>query len=556
MASHPQGSTDRPAPPAIAKPRVLYVDDEEDVREVFAAVFGDAFEVSCVGSGREALEALAARDYDVLVSDMRMKPMKGSELLARAYESFPDTQRIVLTGFSDHNDLADAVNHGHVFAYVLKPWDNAQLKLVIQRAARLRLLEIENRRLTTELRASNSRLRDDVEAVSRTASATRPRLLATSPSMQQVMAQVVAVASTDASVLLHGETGTGKELVAAEIHERSGRRRARFVAQNLAALPPELMTSELFGHVKGAFTGAQQARRGLFELADGGTLFLDEIGEAPMSLQALLLRALESHEFWPVGASEPRQVDVRVVAATNRDLLGEAHQQLFRLDLYYRLAVCPIEVPPLRARPEDVRGIGMPLLDAASRRMNRERPRLSENAWRALEGHPWPGNVRELGNVMERLVIYHAGRAVEPQDLGLPQSVRPSMYPQLGNQPYPSSSMIPVAPSSEVAPRSRPVIPTPSDAWPAPRAFDVGRASSPSISDVAPSSQQEVEPAIAPGALSLDLPEGGTTFDELEREILIQVLARADNNQSRAARSLGMSESTFRSRMKRLGLKG
>ncbi|MBX3202538.1 MAG: sigma-54-dependent Fis family transcriptional regulator [Labilithrix sp.] len=573
MATPPYAPRDRP-PPAVpaVRPRVLYADDEEDVREVFAAVFGGDFEVTCVGSGREALEALASREFDVLVSDMRMRPMKGSELLAAAYESFPDTQRILLTGFSDHDDLADAVNHGHVFAYVLKPWDNAQLRLVIQRAAKLRKLEIENRRLTSELRASNSRLRDDVEAVSRTASASRPRLLAMSPPMQRVMAQVVAVAGTDASVLLHGETGTGKELIAAEIHERSGRRRARFVAQNLAALPPELMTSELFGHVKGAFTGAQQARRGLFELADGGTLFLDEIGEAPMSLQALLLRALESHEFWPVGASEPRQVDVRIVAATNRDLLADAHQQLFRLDLYYRLAVCPIEVPPLRGRPDDVRGIGVPLLEAAARRMNREEPRISETAWRALEGHPWPGNVRELGNVMERLVIYHAGRDVEPQDLGLPQTLRASLFPYVPHGPPPSSSTPPTGYAPPADRASRPSMPTPAEPWdprsgPASTRVPVGPASAaldvppPSHSqydlDAPPMSRPRLDvDAIAPGALSLDLPEGGTTFDELEREILVQVLARADNNQSRAARSLGMSESTFRSRMKRLGLKG
>jgi two-component system response regulator HupR/HoxA len=528
---------------------VLYADDEADVREVFAAVFDDDFDVTCVATGQEALAALSSREFDVLVSDMRMRPMKGSELLQRAFEQHPDTQRILLTGFSDHDDLAAAVNHGRVFAYVQKPWDNAQLRLVIRRAALLRQLEIDNRKLATDLKASNMRLRDDVEAVSRTATASRARLLATSPAMQKVIAQVTAVAGTDASVLLHGETGTGKELIAAEIHERSGRRRARFVAQNLAALPPELMTSELFGHVKGAFTGAQQARRGLFELADGGTLFLDEIGEAPQSLQALLLRALESREFWPVGASEPRHVDVRVVAATNRDLLADAHGGAFRLDLYYRLAVCPIEVPPLRARPEDVRGIGQPLLEAASKRMNREMPRIGEAAWRALESHPWPGNVRELGNVMERLVIYHAGRDVEPVDLGLPQSLRSSLFP-------PSSN-----------PQAAPRIP------PAPESMgDVSRFHSSSNLEISPTSSSRArmmdeEPApmsrprmdvdaIAPGQLTVDLPEGGTTFDDIEREILAQVLQRADNNQSRAARSLGMSESTFRSRMKRLGLKG
>ena len=547
-----------PAAKAERPPRVLYADDEEDVREVFAAIFEEDFEITCVATGQEALDALASREFDVLVSDMRMRPMNGSDLLAKAYESHKDAQRILLTGFSDHDDLADAVNRGHLFAYMQKPWDNSQLRLVIHRAAAQRRLELENRRLTNDLKASNARLRDDVEAVSRTASASRSRLRATSPMMQRVMAQVTAVAGTDASVLLHGETGTGKELIAAEIHERSGRRRARFVAQNLAALPPELMTSELFGHVKGAFTGAQQARRGLLELADGGTLFLDEIGEAPPSLQALLLRALESREFWPVGASEPRHVDVRIVSATNRDLLERAHAGHFRLDLYYRLAVCPIEVPPLRARTEDVRGIGQPLLEAASHRMNRELPRIGELAWRALEAHPWPGNVRELGNVMERLVIYHAGRDVEPVDLGLPASLRASLFPYNVPQSSPSE-----------APRSRPPAP-----WGRELSSPVSSGApyaSDSVSDLhrvdahTQTDEYELPPlsrprfevdAIAPGALSLDLPEGGTTFDDLEREILSQVLARADNNQSRAARSLGMSESTFRSRMKRLGLKG
>ena len=566
--SPPEGSR-----PPEKRPRVLYVDDEADVREVFASIFEDDFEVTCVDTGQGALDALASREFDVLVSDMRMRPMNGAELLAKAYAAHPDTQRILLTGFSDHDDLAEAVNHGHLFAYVLKPWDNSQLRLVIRRASSLRRLELENRRLTTDLKASNVRLRDDVEAVSRNAPLARTRLLATSTAMAKVMSQVTAVAGTDASVLLHGETGTGKELIAAEIHERSGRRRARFVAQNLAALPPELMTSELFGHVKGAFTGAQTARRGLLELADGGTLFLDEIGEAPASLQALLLRALESREFWPVGASEPRHVDVRIVSATNRDLLSDAHAGHFRLDLYYRLAVCPIEVPPLRARTPDVRGIGVPLLAAAAKRMNREQPRIGEAAWRALEAHPWPGNVRELGNVMERLVIYHAGREIEPADLGLPQSLRASLFPYNVPQPAPSESprSRPPAPSwgreQAASSISSSSIPSAAASGLLPYAPDsVSERSSGNGVDVPPSSDDYDQPplsrprldvdAISAGSLSLEMPEGGTTFDDLEREILAQVLVRADNNQSRAARSLGMSESTFRSRMKRLGLKG
>lgn len=561
MTLLPHASSDRPPLP-MGKPRVLYADEEKDVRDVFSAVFADEFRVTCVATRQEALDALAERAFDVLVCDVRMPPTKGDELVATACELFQDTQRILLTGLTDHDDLVDVVNRCQVFAYVQKPWDSGQLRLFIHRAARQRHLELENRRLTAELRTTSGRLRDDVEAVSRNASATRPRLLATSPAMQRVVAHVAAVSGTDASVLLHGETGTGKELVAAEIHERSGRRRARFVAQNLAALPPELMTTELFGHVKGAFTGAQQARRGLFELADGGTLFLDEIGEAPMPLQALLLRALESHEFWPVGASEPRQVDVRIVAATNRDLLADAHLGLFRLDLYYRLAVAPIEVPPLRCRPEDVRGIGLPLLESSARRMNREQPRVTEAAWHALEAHPWPGNVRELGNVMERLVIYHAGRDVEPQDLGLPPSIRSSLFPNVAaHGGSPPSQGLGAAPPPSASFRARTASNGPDSSFDVrvpSGSFDVHSSSNyQPDSEPPPVSRPRMDvDAATPGPLSLELPEGGTTFDELEREILAQVLARADNNQSRAARSLGMSESTFRSRMKRLGLKG
>jgi transcriptional regulator with PAS, ATPase and Fis domain len=277
-------------------------------------------------------------------------------------------------------------------------------------------------------------------------------------------------------------------------------------------LPPELMTSELFGHVKGAFTGAQASRRGLFELADGGTLFLDEIGEAPPALQAMLLRALESREIWAVGSSEPRRVDLRIIAATNRDLLADAKAGSFRLDLYYRLAVAPIHIAPLRSRPEDVRGLGQPMLEAASRRMNRPQPRVTDAAWRALEAHGWPGNVRELSNLMERLVIYHAGHEVDSEELGLPPPPAPD----------PTSTPVRLG---------------------APAELPVAATSTPSLPG-------------SPWSIVLAMPDAGTTFDEIEKEILAQVLSRAEGNQSRAARSLGLSESTLRSRLKRLGLKG
>ncbi|HEX4514302.1 MAG TPA: sigma-54 dependent transcriptional regulator [Polyangiaceae bacterium] len=490
------------------KLKVLYADDEDDVRDVFSAVFAPDFDVRTVSSGKDALAALAAETFDVLVSDMRMEPMKGSELLARAFASHPDVQRILLTGYSDHDDLADAVNLGHVFAYVQKPWDGEQLKLTIDKAGKQRRLELENRRLVAELQAANAELQQDVEVVTRQVPP-RPKLMVTSPAMAKVLEQVVAVAATDANVLLVGETGVGKELVAQAIHDRSPRKKGRFVAQNLAALPPELMTSELFGHVKGAFTGASGSRRGLFELADGGTLFLDEIGEAPPSLQAMLLRALESREIWPVGGSEPRRIDLRVIAATNRDLLSTATSGGFRMDLYYRIAVAPISVPPLRDRPEDVRGLGQPMLEGASRRMGRALPRVSDAAWRRLERHAWPGNVRELSNLMERLAIYHAGREIDPDDLDLPPSLGDETVERMETRAAPTAS----------ASGANPVV--------------TGGS----------------------GNIVLDVPDAGTTFDSLEKSILAQMLARHGGNQSAAARALGLSESTLRSRLKRLGLK-
>ena len=345
---------------------MLYVDDEEDVREVFAAVFGGDFDVSTArAGGREALEELARGPFDVLVSDMRMEPMRGSELLARAYAEHPDIQRILLTGFSDHDDLADAVNLGHVFAYIQKPWETEQLKLTILRAFEQRSSTLENRRLVDELRAANARLQGRRRG-RRSAQVVRPKLQVTSPAMAKVLDQVVAVAGTEASVLLHGETGVGKELVAAAIHERSARKRGRFVAQNLAALPPELMTSELFGHVKGAFTGAQRLGAASSSWPTAGRSSSTRSARRRPSLQAMLLRALESREIWPVGSSEPQHVDLRIIAATNRDLLAEAQAGAFRLDLYYRLAGRPHRDPAApraaggraRARRADARGGG------------------------------------------------------------------------------------------------------------------------------------------------------------------------------------------------------
>ena len=483
--------------------RLLIVDDDRDMREALGNLLSDeGHACELAEDAAAALDIVDAQTFDVVICDVRMQGMSGLELLDRLRRSHPALPFIVITGAGGVHQAVDAIKRG-AFEYMVKPCDGTELRRVVTEA-------LDGRRHPSE----------SMRAPPPASTVGRVELVGSGPAMRTLQTTVDFVARSSAPVLVVGETGVGKELVAAAIHERSSRKRGRFVAQNLAALPPELMTSELFGHVKGAFTGAQASRRGLFELADGGTLFLDEIGEAPPSLQAMLLRALESREIWPVGGSDPRHVDLRIIAATNRDLLADAQAGSFRLDLYYRLAVAPIHIPPLRVRPEDVRGLGQPMLEAASRRMNRAQPRVIDSAWRALEQHAWPGNVRELSNVMERLVIYHAGHEVDVEELGLPA-------------PLPGS-----APSGTVR------LGTPAEVPPAP------------VSSVSLSAAPASTAGTNPWSIVLEMPEVGTTFDDLEKEILAQVLARADGNQSRAARSLGLSESTLRSRLKRLGLKG
>lgn len=373
-------------------PRVLVVEDEEVIRELLVPTLQDeGFRVDAAASGEEALKRLEGNTFDVVLLDLNLPGMHGMNVLSAAPATQTDAQFIVMTAFGSVDTAVEAMKLG-AFDYVNKPFRTEELLLSIRRA----LEETELRREVAQLR---TRISDGI----------RDRIIGKTPPMQRVFDLIERVSPTRATVLVVGETGTGKELVARAIHEVSDRVRKPFVPVNCSALTESLLESELFGHVKGAFTGAIHSRRGLFEAAQGGTLFLDEVATIGPAIQVKLLRVLQERAITPVGGTEPVSVDFRLVAATNEELEKEVREGRFREDLYYRLNVFPIRVPPLRERRADI-----PLLANAFRlRFAKENgvtapPILPETLSRMM-AHDWPGNVRELENVIERSLILHSG---------------------------------------------------------------------------------------------------------------------------------------------------
>ena len=380
------------------RPTVLIVDDEAGVRSALSGVLRDeGYVVDAVDSGEACLDRLSRTVYDVVVLDIWLPGMDGLATLAKLRDRRVDSPVVMISGHGNIESAVRAIKLG-AYDFVEKPLSLEKTVLVIGNAVRQRMLEAENR----ALRATVDR---------------RLTMVGESYAMAQLREQIAMAAPTNGRVLIFGENGTGKELVARSIHAMSRRRLAPFVELNCAAIPEELIESELFGHMKGSFTGAVADRRGKFELADGGTLFLDEIGDMTLKTQAKVLRALQEQVVEPVGGASGVRVDVRVLAATNKDLPAEIRAGRFREDLYFRLNVIPVYVPPLRDRGGDIPLLADHFMSELAREYGRRPKRFDAGAAARLRSYPWPGNVRELRNVIERLIIMVAGDTITVDDL-------------------------------------------------------------------------------------------------------------------------------------------
>jgi DNA-binding NtrC family response regulator len=382
-------------------PQIAVVDDHQLMRESIAETLSSAScRVDTFASPVAALAALSTARYDVLITDLKMPEMTGLELLARAAESSPGLPVIVITAHGTVESAVDAMKRG-AFDYIVKPFDPDELEVVVDRAAAHAQLLRENELL-------RSKVADESAA---------PVMVGADSGLAPVSGLVERVAPTDATVLISGDSGTGKEVVARRIHCLSRRREKPFICVNCAALNAGLLESELFGHEKGAFTGADRMRRGRFELAEGGTILLDEVSEIDPHLQAKLLRVLQEKDYERVGSSATRKTDVRIIATTNRDLAKAVADGRFRQDLYYRLNVVPIFVPPLCDRAQDVPGLARHFLRLLARESGREAPEVTPDAMHLLVRYSWPGNVRELKNVMERAFIMDLAGKIEKQQI-------------------------------------------------------------------------------------------------------------------------------------------
>ncbi|HEX8283964.1 MAG TPA: sigma-54 dependent transcriptional regulator [Pyrinomonadaceae bacterium] len=457
------------------KGSVLVVDDEEIMRDVLETLLAaEGYRVDLAKTGEEGLECYGRRAYDVVLLDVSMPGMGGLRALEEILKADPEAVCIIITAYATFDTAIGAWEHG-AFSCIRKPFQNEQIIETVASGIKRRRKEEERQTLR--------------RAMSR--SVERGSIIGRSEKMQAIFRLVDQVAPARSTVLITGESGTGKELIARAIHMQSPRAARTFVTVNSSNIPSELLESELFGHTRGAFTGAVAAKKGLFEVADGGSIFLDEIGDIPPETQARLLRVLQEREFTPLGDTTPRKVDVRIVAATNIDLKEAVRQGTFREDLYYRLAVVPIELPPLRERREDVLALAQHFI----RKYNEENTRdvsdqLAPEVLALLEQYSWPGNVRELENVIERAVV--------------------------------------IAPGPEV---TRECLPT----------------------EIADPSKAVGSAPLSSGTGSLDVSRGVNFYDEVRRfeiDIIRRALDQTGGHQSRAARLLGMNATTLNSKIK------
>ncbi len=386
---------------------VLCVDDEIEVLEALARVFRKSdFKVFTANSGGEGLEMLRQERIDIVISDLKMPEMDGNQFLRKVANTSPEVMRLMLTAFTEIDDVITAINEGRIFGYLQKPWNNRELLLVVEQAYKFKSLMSERSMLK--------------QVVDRYQQYYKPKFegfVGDSMAMQFVYQAIEQAAPSSASIFVTGESGTGKEVAAAAIHHLSKRSNQPFIALNCAAIPSELMESEIFGHIKGAFSGAVSNRDGAATLADGGTLFFDELGEMDINLQAKLLRFIQTGEFQKVGSSKSERVDIRFVCATNRNPIEAIQKQQLREDLYYRLNVISIDIPPLRERDSDMVQLAHHFLGQFNEIEDKSIAGFTAEAEQLIKTYPWPGNVRQLQNTMHSAVILSQSNLIEAEVL-------------------------------------------------------------------------------------------------------------------------------------------
>jgi DNA-binding NtrC family response regulator len=381
--------------------RILIVEDKDSLRQMLAtAIKKSGYSVDEASDGPVALEKIRKRPYHLVISDLRLPNLSGLEVLRAQKDADPSVPVLIMTAFGTIEDAVGAIKDG-AFDFLTKPVDISHLSLLIERALEHRILQLENSLLKEEAQERYG----------------IPRIIGESAAIHRVSSDIQRVAPTDATVLLTGESGTGKEVFSRAIHQLSPRRDKPFVTVNCAAIPDTLIENELFGHEKGSYTGATARKAGKFELADQGTIFLDEIGELHISVQAKVLRVIEEQTFERIGGLETLRVNTRVIAATNRNLQEQVERKEFRQDLFFRLSVFPIHIPPLRDRTSDLRLLAQFFVDKFARDLHRHGLQLSAEALQAINNYSWPGNVRELQNTIERAVILSDGKQIELRNL-------------------------------------------------------------------------------------------------------------------------------------------
>ena len=398
-----------------SKYNILYIDDELHNLRTFKATFKWDYKIFTASSAFDGFDILEQNPIHLIISDQRMAGLSGTEFFKRVIKRFPEPMRIILTGYSDMDVIIRAINECGIDRYITKPWNESDMRHSIEKILEVYQLRKDNQVLLQQLKEANTRLEAEnaylIEEIKQDHNF--ENIVTQSTSFKKILKLVERVANTNTTVLITGESGTGKELMSRAVHSLSKRNNKPLIKVNCAALPANLIESELFGHERGAFTGATQKRLGRFELADKGTIFLDEIGEMPLELQAKLLRVLQEGEFERLGGTKTLKVDVRVIVATNRNLEQAVEKGIFREDLFYRLNVFPIHSPPLRERKEDIPYLVAHFLKKHENNIGRSIAKVSDEALQMLMDYNFPGNIRELENLVERFMITSSGDILE-----------------------------------------------------------------------------------------------------------------------------------------------